>query len=64
MHMLHCEFTGAPAHDEVSLTLLRKLEDSKPDFTVIFTEDKNGFYINGRQFESSPCKMIRWCACK
>ena len=41
--MFHCESTGPLAHDEVSLALLRKLEDSKPDFTVIFTEDKNGF---------------------
>ena len=55
------ESTGPPAHDEVSLILLHKLEDSKPDFPVTFREDKSGFYINGRK---SPCKMIRWCACK
>jgi len=53
------ESTGPVAHDEVSLTLLRKLEDSKPDFTVTFTEDKNGFYINGRKFSMQDDPLVR-----
>src|SRR5207302_2657653 len=32
-----------------------------PDFIVTFTEDKNGFYINGRKFaaDASPMTMAR-----
>jgi FtsP/CotA-like multicopper oxidase with cupredoxin domain len=32
-----------------------------PDFTVTFTEDKNGFYINGRKFapDASPMTTVR-----
>jgi suppressor of ftsI len=52
------ESNGPVAHDEVSLTLLRKLEDSKPDFTVTFTEDKNGFYINGRKFSMQDDPLV------
>jgi suppressor of ftsI len=29
------------------------LEKTVPDFTVTFTEDKNGFYINGRKFAAN-----------
>jgi len=34
-------------------------ESSQPDFTVIFTEDKNGFYINDRQYEPNAEPMTR-----
>jgi len=38
-----------------------RLKKTTPDFTVTFTEDKNGFYINGRKFapDSSPMTSIR-----
>jgi suppressor of ftsI len=36
------------------------LTKTAPDFTVIFTEDKNGFYINGRRFtlDASPMTSV------
>ncbi len=38
-----------------------KLRGTPPDFTVIFTEDKDGFYINGRKFsaDAPPMTEIR-----
>jgi suppressor of ftsI len=36
-----------PAYKPIDLEPLKK---TAPDFTVTFTEDKNGFYINGRKF--------------
>jgi FtsP/CotA-like multicopper oxidase with cupredoxin domain len=47
------------AHDEVTNPLLHQLEGSKPDFTVTFTEDKNGFYINGRKFSIQDDPLVR-----
>jgi FtsP/CotA-like multicopper oxidase with cupredoxin domain len=37
------------------------LKKAAPDFTVTFTEDKNGFYINGRKFapDESPMTSAR-----
>jgi suppressor of ftsI len=37
------------------------LKKAAPDFIVIFTEDKNGFYINGRKFaiDASPMTSAR-----
>jgi len=32
-------------------------ENSQPDFTVVFTEDKNGFYINGQKYEPNAAPM-------
>jgi FtsP/CotA-like multicopper oxidase with cupredoxin domain len=50
---------GPVAHDEVTKPLLHQLEASKPDFTVAFTEDKNGFYINGRKFSMKDDPLLR-----
>jgi suppressor of ftsI len=36
---------------------LRPLEKTTPDFTVNFTEDKNGFYINGQRFTPDAAPM-------
>src|SRR5882757_4269504 len=38
---------------------LSAYEISQPDFTVIFTEDKNGFYINERKYEPDAAPMTR-----
>jgi suppressor of ftsI len=38
---------------------IRKLESTKPDFVVTFTEDKNGFYINGHKFSMQDAPMLR-----
>jgi FtsP/CotA-like multicopper oxidase with cupredoxin domain len=34
-------------------------EKSPPRFTVTFTEDKNGFYINGEKFAPDAAPMVR-----
>jgi FtsP/CotA-like multicopper oxidase with cupredoxin domain len=38
---------------------LQAYESSQPDFTVVFTEDKNGFYINGQKYEPNAAPMTR-----
>jgi FtsP/CotA-like multicopper oxidase with cupredoxin domain len=43
----------------ISRQKIQKLKDSKPDFTVTFTEDKGGFYINGRKFSMDADPMLR-----
>jgi suppressor of ftsI len=34
-------------------------EKASPRFTVVFTEDKNGFYINGEKFALDAAPMVR-----
>ena len=52
--------TSGPAiYKELSTRELQNLEGGKPDFTVIFSEDKNGFYINGRKFSMDDQPMLR-----
>jgi FtsP/CotA-like multicopper oxidase with cupredoxin domain len=41
------------------VVLLDGLEKSPPDFVVTFTEDKNGFYINGQKFALDAQPMVR-----
>jgi suppressor of ftsI len=38
---------------------LEAWEKSAPDFVVNFTEDKNGFYINGQKYASDSKPMLR-----
>jgi FtsP/CotA-like multicopper oxidase with cupredoxin domain len=38
---------------------IQKLESTKPDFVVKFTEDKSGFYINGRKFSMQDAPMLQ-----
>ena len=38
---------------------LSAYESTQPDFTVVFTEDKNGFYINGQKYEPNAEPMTR-----
>jgi suppressor of ftsI len=47
-----------PIHKQVDVEPLKK---TSPDFTVTFTEDKNGFYINGHKFapDGSPMTSVR-----
>jgi suppressor of ftsI len=51
--------SGPLAHDRVGKTLVRELEAGQPDFTVTFTEDKNGFYINGKKFSMQDEPLVR-----
>jgi suppressor of ftsI len=46
-----------PMFKPLSPALIAQVEDSTPDFIVNFTEDKNGFYINGRKFTMSDPPM-------
>ena len=51
--------SGPAVYKELPSQKIQKLEVSKPDFTVTFTEDKNGFYINGRKFSMDEDPMLR-----
>ena len=44
---MHATDDRPPLYQELDV---ERLEKTTPDFTVTFTEDKNGFYINGRKF--------------
>ena len=46
-----------PAFKPLAPDLIARVEDSPPDFAVSFTEDKNGFYINGKKFGMSDPPM-------
>ena len=48
-----------PVYKRLDLERLKK--KTTPDFTVTFTEDKSGFYINGRKFapDASPMTSVR-----
>ena len=50
-----------PLFVRVSDATLTSLEKAAPDFTVTFTEDKEGFYINGKRFglEDAPMTRVR-----
>ena len=49
--------TRLPISKPLSPALIAGVEDSSPDFVVHFTEDKKGFYINGRKFSPSDPPM-------
>src|SRR5438270_11638706 len=38
---------------------IERLKKSAPDFVVNFTEDKNGFYINGQKYAPDAKPMMR-----
>ena len=48
--------TGRPVY---KIAHVDRLEKSAPDFVTTFTEDKNGFYINGRKFDAHSEPMLR-----
>jgi FtsP/CotA-like multicopper oxidase with cupredoxin domain len=52
------EDTGAPVYEPVPLVITRSVEQAKPQFTAVFTEDKNGFYINGKKFMMDSPPML------
>ncbi len=49
---------GAPVYATFSPTVLKRVEASEPQFVVTFTEDKQGFYINGQKFEMNSGPML------
>jgi FtsP/CotA-like multicopper oxidase with cupredoxin domain len=54
----HASDERAPLYKPIDV---EPLKQAAPDFTVIFTEDKNGFYINGRKYapDASPMTSAR-----
>jgi len=50
---------GLAVYKEVSDQAMKGLKASEPDFIVAFTEDKNGFYINGKKFAVDADPMLR-----
>src|SRR5437588_1857111 len=50
--------TGAPVYKTFSQGDLKHVEGSEPEFVVTFTEDKQGFYINGQKFEMTSGPML------
>jgi len=57
LRQTHAVDDRPPVYKPVNVEPLTK---AAPDFTVIFTEDKNGFYINGRKFtlDVSPMTSV------
>src|SRR4029077_8076149 len=55
---VHAIDDRAPLYKPIDVEPLEKTE---PDFTVTFTEDKNGFYINGLKYapDASPMTSAR-----
>src|SRR3984893_12848939 len=49
---------GAPVYATFSPTVLKRIETAEPQFVVTFTEDKQGFYINGQKFEMNAGPML------
>ncbi len=49
---------GPPVHVSFTPAVLKKVEASEPQFVVDFTEDKQGFYINGQKFEMNSGPML------
>ena len=47
-----------PIYKDLSRTVLGKLEQSPTQFVVVFTEDKNGFYINDKKYAPDGPPMI------
>ena len=52
------EDTGTPVYQPVPLAIKHSVEQSEPQFTAVFTEDKNGFYINGKKFMMNSPPML------
>jgi suppressor of ftsI len=52
------EDTGAPVYQPVPLAIKHSVEQAQPQFTAVFTEDKNGFYINGKKYMMDSPPML------
>jgi suppressor of ftsI len=47
-----------PVYKPVSPAQIASIENSSPEFVVTFTEDKYGFYINGKKFGMTDPPMV------
>jgi FtsP/CotA-like multicopper oxidase with cupredoxin domain len=50
--------SGAAVYAPFPPTILKRVKASEPQFVVNFTEDKQGFYINGQKFEMTDGPML------
>jgi len=58
----HTVHGGRPLHKPININVnVEPLKKRAPSFTVIFTEDKTGFYINGKKFamDAEPMTSVR-----
>lgn len=51
--------SGPAVYKNFSSQQLEAVKAQDPDFTVVFTEDKKGFYINGKKFAMDSAPMLR-----
>ena len=49
---------GVPVYAIFPAETLKRVESGEPQFVVNFTEDKQGFYINGQKFEMNSKPML------
>jgi suppressor of ftsI len=49
---------GSPVYATFPPETLKRVEVSEPQFVVNFTEDKQGFYINGQKFQMNAGPML------
>jgi suppressor of ftsI len=53
------EGTGGRAKFKpLPVSKLRRLQRAEPEYTVVFTEDKHGFYINNKKFAMDAAPML------
>jgi suppressor of ftsI len=50
--------TGRAVYKTLSPVLVRTLESSEPEFTVKFTEDMHGFYVNDKKYSPTNGPML------
>jgi suppressor of ftsI len=50
--------SGPAVYKNFSSQRLETIKAHDPDFTVVFTEDQNGFYINGKKFAMDSAPML------
>lgn len=50
--------SGAPVYEPVFTAITHSVEVAEPQFTAVFTEDKNGFYINSKKFDMDSPPML------
>jgi suppressor of ftsI len=50
--------SGTPVYESIPAAAIHSAEEAEPQFTAVFTEDKGGFYINGKKFAMDSPPML------
>jgi hypothetical protein len=50
--------SGTPVYESIPAAAIHSAEEAKPQYTAVFTEDKSGFYINGKKFAMDSPPML------